>query len=129
MSQLDLFSAPQLPVTATDTFAHHEVENNQPKKVAPKKQKPQEEPKPEPNAFADDPVLRKYNSISVGDGVERNGVTGVVIDKFISVGGLPHLWVCRGVSKLPYPEIPTENLQVYKACRLDEAVQQQQEAA
>lgn len=128
MSQLDLFSAP-LPVAATDTFTHHEVENNQPKKVASKKHSPQEEPTPEPNAFADDPILRKYNSISIGDGVERNGVTGIVIDKFISLGGLPHLWVCRGVSNLPYPEIPTENLQVYKACRLDEVVRQQKEAA
>lgn len=126
--QLDFFAFQPKPIQPT-AIAHHDLENSQPKKKAAAKneQKP-EEPKPELNTFTD-PKMRKYNAINIGDGVGRNGVTGVVVDKFISVGGLPHLWICRGISDLPYPEVPTENLQVYKACQLDAVVSQQQEEA
>lgn len=76
----------------------------------------------------DSPAMKRWEYIQIGWGVSFKGKYGVIVDKFITVGGMPQLWVCWEESTLPYPEMPM-SVEVYQACRLDEMPQQQQEAA
>lgn len=74
-----------------------------------------------------------YSSISVGDCVMRDDRTGIVVDKFLNSGGIPQVWICWGVSTVPYPEYPTLcgewGVQVLASCRLSDAPSSQRVAA
>ncbi|HEY9597450.1 MAG TPA: hypothetical protein V6D33_07240 [Cyanophyceae cyanobacterium] len=74
-----------------------------------------------------------YTSISVGDCVMRDDRTWIVGDKFLNPGGIPQIWICWGVSTVPYPEYPTLGgewgVQVLASCRLSDAPSTQRVAA
>lgn len=84
-------------------------------------------PKKEVAPPSKSPAMERWEYIQVGWGVSARGQFGVVFDKFLTVGGMPQLWVCWGGSKLPYPEMPM-SVEVYQACGLDEMPQQQEAA-
>lgn len=84
-------------------------------------------PKKEVAPPSKSPAIERWEYIQVGYGVSARGQFGVVVDKFLTIGGMPQLWVCWGGSSLPYPEMPLL-MEVHQACRIDEPVQQKEAA-
>jgi len=64
-------------------------------------------------------ALEFYLHIQEGWGVNKQGRFGMIVEKFITGGGMPQLWVTWGDSELPYPELPLIMTEVYEACPIN----------